>query len=280
MRCLGCVVLAVLGLSGCVSSNTVIKLKPDGSGTVEVTNGMGAETIAQLKAMLAEAQKEMGGGNQPPKDTEFFKEDEAKAKAAEMGEGVTFVSAEKVKTDAMEGLKATYAFTDINKLKLSQRPSKPKGPGPDAPANPNEPKEELAFKLAKLPNGNAQLTVTFPKQDPAKKKEKEGAGEKPPEQEPDPQELEQMKMIFKGMKIGVAVEVQDKLVKTNSAHVDGNKVTLFEMDFAALVDDAAALKSFAKKQPDTLEETKALLKDLKGFKVNLENEVTIEFSGK
>jgi hypothetical protein len=53
------------------------------------------------------------------------------------------------------------------------------------------------------------------------------------------------------------------------------------MDFSELLSNEAMLRQLAAKQAQswTLEEAKALLKDLKGFKVNLDPEVQIEIAG-
>ena len=128
--------------------------------------------------------------------------------------------------------------------------------------------------MVKLPNGNSLLTVVFPKREVQPKPADE------PPAAADPQQLQMMRQVLKGMKIGIAVEVQEKLVKTNSTYAEGNKVTLLEMDLGELLNNEGKFKEFATRQPDSVEETKKLLKDVKGFKVTLEPEITIEFTGK
>jgi hypothetical protein len=191
-----------------------------------------------------------------------------------MGEGVTFVKAEKVKTAEGEGLKSTYAFKDVTKLKLSQKPQGPKAPGQA------QKKEEapMTFVMSKK-GANSVLTITFPKPKGGKASDK-GGGDPSNAPEPPPQQLAQMKKIFKDMKIGLHVEVDGKLVKTNSPYVEGNRVTLMEIDFGKLLGDENKLKEIiglGKNPP--MEEVKAVIKDMKGMKVNLEP-VTIEFAGK
>jgi hypothetical protein len=71
------------------------------------------------------------------------------------------------------------------------------------------------------------------------------------------------------------VDVLGTIVKTNSPHVQGSRVTLLEMDFKELLANEALLAKVG--QPSSIEEAKTLLAGVKGFKVNLDREVTIEF---
>ena len=66
----------------------------------------------------------MGGGEskdaKPKLDpATIFSKEKLAAEAANLGEGVTFVSSEPVTQGEMKGVKAIYAFTDFNKLKVS-----------------------------------------------------------------------------------------------------------------------------------------------------------------
>ena len=76
----------------------------------------------------------------------------------------------------------------------------------------------------------------------------------------------------------MAVEVQGTLVNTNSVHREGEKVTLLEMDFSELLSNETLMQQAAAIKGQNLEEAKELLKGLKGFKINLDPEVMIEFS--
>ncbi len=267
-------VLPVLGLvlvlSGCLWNTTLVKVKTDGSGAVVETTIMRAQAVAMFRQMAA------GFGpadpDAPPKQVELFKESDAKAKAATMGEGVTFVSAEKIKNAEGEGQKATYAFTDISKLRLTQRPEGPKSPGPGLSAGPAGQEDPLTFRTSKLDNGNTLLTIAFPKGKPADA----AGGQAKPKPMP-PQQMAMMKQMLKGMKISIVVEVEGKLVKTSSPYVEGSKVTLLEVDMDALLADEAKFQELATRNPQSPEEMKEVLKGVKGCKFVPEPEVTIEF---
>lgn len=256
-------------LSGCIQVETVVVVAPDGSGTVEITQRVGPETIKMMKEM---AQSFGGGGEQ---NDEMFKEEEMKEAAADMGEGVAFVSSTKVAEDGFEGRKGIYSFTDLNKLRLE---SKPSGPG-----DKNRDAEELSFRFEKQAGGNARVTVLIPQKEAAGADSGEAThpeDAKQAEKEPTAAEMAQAKKMLQGLRFGVAVRVDGTLVKTNSPHVDGNTVTIFEMDFGAVVENAEKLKELQKKEPETLEAMQAILQGIPGIKLPPGPEVTVEFAGK
>ncbi len=267
----------LFGMTGCISSTTVVKVKPDGSGTIVRTTTMNSQMVAQMKQMVAEMAKSMGS-TQSSESGDFFSEKEAIANAAKMGEGVKYVSSEKIKTSEAEGIRATYAFTDVTKLRIDEKPNTPGPPGA-AMATLQSDSGQTAFRFTKLGSGNSLLTVVIPQ----KKEAKEASTAKlnAPEQssaDVPPEQLAQMKEIFKGMKISMAVEVDGRLVKTNGAYVNGPRVTLLEMDFGQLLSDEGKLRAMSKIK--SMEEAREALKDLRGFKIELGPEVTIEFAGK
>lgn len=49
------------------------------------------------------------------------------------------------------------------------------------------------------------------------------------------------------------------------------------MDFSKLLQNEKEFETFAKKEPETVEETKELLKNLPGFKVEMNRKVTVKF---
>ena len=86
-----------------------------------------------------------------------------------------------------------------------------------------------------------------------------------------------MSQMFKGMRIAIAIEVEGAIVETNATHRKGSRVTLMEMDFDKLLENQEKFKLFAESKPETFEETKALMKDLPGIKVEMNPEVQIKF---
>ena len=267
LTCLFLAALAGLGFSGCLQIEQVIKLKPDGSGTVEETLLMSKEAVASMQQMASG----FGGKADAGKGFELLDEKKLKEQAAKMGEGVTFVSAKKIDTEKSEGFAAVYAFADINKLKVDQNPgSAMPGPmGGKSPDGGKSKKEQLLFKFAK--GRPAELTITMPKPD-------EKAAEKKPQMEGmEDMAMQMMGQMFKDMKVTIAVEVVGTIEETNAEYRDGSRVTLMEMDFNKLLSDPAKFKALAKENPKTLQEAKVLLKGLDGVKVEAAPVVKIKF---
>ncbi len=250
-------------------------MKPDGSGTIEQTMTMSAEAIGQLSALSAMSDdknnKKAGGLD------DLFSDADARAAASKLGEGVTFVSSRKIDTADRKGLAAVYAFTDIRKLRVNEV-SMPGGA--DAGAGSMAPKDPpMTFSFQQLPSGNGLLTI----KQPGIEKAIADAGNRsqPAAGQPDAKMaaagLEMARQFLKGLKIDIAVQVP-RVVKTNSPYVAGGTVTLLSMDFDQVLMNPALMDRM--NSAKTLADTKALLKDVKGFKVNLEPSLSIEFAGR
>jgi hypothetical protein len=270
---LAAIVVVAAITSGCINSLTNIKVRPDGSGTIDQTLSMTAEAAKQIAALGAgfgdPSAKKKEGDDLP----DFFSEQSMKDAAGKLGEGVVFVSSKPIKSGDRVGRVATYQFADITKLRIDQKPQTGDDmPGAKAGA------EDVLFKFGKLPAGTSQLTVVFPEPDFTKKKDKDKDADEDDEDEkktPDAAQLEMMKKIFDGLKVSIDVTVLGNIVKTNSPYVQGSTVTLLEMDFSQVMANNEMLSKLG--NPKSLEEAKALLKNVKGFKINLDREVAIEF---
>ncbi len=273
--------ILLAGLAGCVTSDTLIKLNPDGSGLIVQKTLMKTEMIAQLRVMMEGMAGQMAGGSAGTSDLKtpaIFGEKEAQAKAATMGAGVTYVASCKLKTEKMEGIEASYAFRDVTQLRLSEKPEPPSLAGLQGVSSSKS--GETMFRFSRLPNGHSRLTAIFAKSTPAEPAVTESFTVSKESPEVDPEQLEQAKRMFDGLRIGMQIEVQGNLIKTNSPHQEGSTVTLMEMDFSQLLSNEALLSQMAATKGQSFDEAKELLKGLKGFKVNLDPEVTIEFSGR
>jgi len=263
------ITLAAVLSTGCIRSATLIKVKADGSGTVEQTMLV---NLGLMKGMFAGLGGAQGASQQTPGTVN---EADLRRTAERMGEGVTFVSATPLKeTDGFEGSKAIFAFTDVTKLRVDQDPNL-SGSTTGGISTPPKSSNPVTFGFQKA-DGGGTLTVTL------NDKPGSGAGAKPGGQGgPDmdnPQMLDMIKSMFKGFRIGIDIEVAGKILKTNADHVAGSRVTLLEMDLEALLQDEAKLKEVQKVLgPDaSITELKPYLKDVKGLKVN-DPVVTIQF---
>ncbi len=266
IACAGVVVAAFLG-AGCIQSSTLIKVKADGSGTIEQEMLVGSDALNMMAAM---------GGGADERPAEMFDEASLQKTAEKLGEGVRLVSHEPVERNGMKGAHAVFAFDDINALKISETPAFPGAGGDEASAAA----PDFSLKLERR-GSNRVLTISTPEP-------KAGEGEVPdemPDEMPDtpeampPEAMGMMKMMFQNLKVSVALEVDGEIVRTNADHRDGSRVTIVEVDFGELMKDEESLKAIQGKlgsgrMSPELQET---LKSLKGVKVNTENVITIEW---
>jgi hypothetical protein len=253
----------------CIGADILVKVKGDGSGTVEKSLTMNPATLAEMGPSK--------GGKDPTKLTDQellsgpFNPETLKAEAARMGGGVTFVSATPVREKDKLGVKAVFAFKDVNTLKVNQKPMAEGTPGGKA-----SPDDDLKFTLTKQ-GGNSVLRLLSKPMDL-----KSGGPKKPKESPPAGMDqmakgmMDMMKPMLKGLRITIAVEVDGTVVKTNSQYAAGNRVTYLDLDFGALLADEKALKAFGDVE-GSVEQQKAALAKVKGMKVHLEPEMVVEF---
>ena len=84
--------------------------------------------------------------------------------------------------------------------------------------------------------------------------------------------------MFKDMRVAIAVEPVGTLVRTNATHVQGKRVTLFDVAFGELFGDPAGLEKMEKLGNNpSLTEIKTALKGMKGIKINEVDKLEIEF---
>src|SRR5262249_38545813 len=134
---------------------SIVKVNADGSGTVETQTLVTAAALAQMQ-QLAGA---FGGGNGRTVDP--FSEEQMRALATQMGDGVTLVSTRPVKTADAEGREAVYSFPDVTKLRLSESPAPPGGASVRAGGIGvgDSQTQRLTIDFAKTPAGSMLLTL-------------------------------------------------------------------------------------------------------------------------
>ena len=253
------VLAAAMSLTACLNSTTLVKLKPDGSGTVEQT------TLINMAAL-----KGMSGAQSP---APMSNREELERTAAKMGKGVRLLSTEPIKgAGGFEGTKAIFSFDDINQVEISQDPNM----GGDLRAGG---KSESPVKFNFTRNaGSSTLTINIADRPGAKP---ESASAPPPSEMPDltnPMIMGMIKSMFQGFKINIDLEVVGSIVKTNAEYVAGPRITMLEMDMGALLADEAKLKALqGKVSPDaSFSDIKPYLKDIKGIKIDGPS-ISVEF---
>ncbi|MGH9176691.1 MAG: hypothetical protein ACRD1H_20140 [Vicinamibacterales bacterium] len=261
------VVLFATLVSGCINSGTLVKVKPDGSGTIEQTLLVNA---AALKGLMSG----IGGATGEVKDTGgVLNEAEFKRSAERIG--ARPVSLTPLKEGGFEGAKALYAFDDITKIRVDQDPQLA-GSSAGTPSKPPSSKNPIKFAFARQ-GANSVLTITVDEQITAPGS-KPAEGAKPSIEKMDPAMLQMVKTMFQGFKVLIDLEVDGKIIKTNADYVNGSRVTLLELDMATLFENEAALTALQSKVGPgaSIAEVRPYLKDIKGVKINDPN-LTIEF---
>jgi hypothetical protein len=249
------VVCLAVTLTGCINSSTLVKVKPDGSGTIEQILLVNAQALKGLMGGMGGGQVKQGAS------PGVFSQADFERTAQRMG--VKPVSLTPMKENGFEGSKAIFAFDDITKVRVDQDPQM------GSMANSSTPKESpIHFTFARQ-GGSSVLTVMFD--------EKKAAGatkdmqQKAPSIESiDPQMMQMVKTMFEGFKVAVNLEVEGQIVKTNADYVNGSRVTLLEIEMAGLFEDQEKLKALQSKigPGATISEIKPYLKDVKGVKIN------------
>lgn len=253
-------------LTGCINSTTLIKVKADGSGTVEQTTLM---NVAAMKSMMPG----MKTSGQAPNVVNTA---DLERTAARMGKGVRLLSAEPAKNaDGFEGVKAIFEFDDINQIQVSQDPNMGGGNSDARLATEPTKDDPVKFKLTRT-GDTSVLTINFTDKPGGAIDKPSQAGDMP--DLTNPMIMGMIKSMMQGFKINIGLEVLGAIVKTNAEYVDGPRITLLEMDLEALLADEAKFKALqGKLGPDaSLSEVKPYLKDIKGIKIDGPS-ISVEF---
>lgn len=259
--------LAALVLPGCFQSETTVHLNKDGSGTLVEESRLGAQMLAMVEQMAS-----LGGDNakeDPLK--QMFSEDKAKARAAELGEGVTFEKMEKVDADGAKGSRVTYRFKDINTLKVSTDDSmKNMSPGGGAAGSVAKKSVPITFAYA-----DGKLKITMPDaKAPAAPEAPAGEGAVQPDLN-NPQAEEMMKQMFADMKMSLKLVIEPGIAETNATHKEGNTITLMDIEMGKLLENPETLKQLGKVDQKDPSAAMNALKSLKGVKVETQKELTV-----
>jgi hypothetical protein len=255
-------VSGAIATSACFQMTTVLKVNGDGSGTINHRMVYTKAALAQLKSFAA-----LGGGRGGSPDP--LSEQQARDMTASIGPGVTYTSSELITTPLGQGREAVYAFTDVSQLRISTQPAAPGGIAIKTQGFSTQPSasESITFTMTHDPGGNAVLHIHVP--------------------EPNyldffgsPQAAGQIGMIktmLAGARVLLAAEPSGALVRTSSPFVDGGRVTLLDIDLDTVLADDTLLpriQAVAAAPADA----KAVLMSAKGLKINLDPEITIEFT--
>jgi hypothetical protein len=170
-----------------------------------------------------------------------------------------------------QGRDTIYAFSDITQLRISEQPPVPGGVSLRAQGL-NTDSQPITFAVTRQPDGNVLLRIMVPR--PSVLPIPTGANGDP--MPPTLEQIEMVKQVLAGARLTVAVEPEGRLVQSSSAFVDGNRVTLIDVD----IDKAASDPDLVTKlqSPRTFEEAKAAINSIPGFRITLDPEISITFT--
>jgi hypothetical protein len=250
-----------------LTSTTVVTIKPDGSGTIVQENGLSPQAMGMMKSMAASQGAQTGGS------PEIFGEAQARKTADSMG--VRFVSGEPIKTAQFEGYRANFAFDDVRKIQMKLNED-PTGGALGSAGSSSTPPFGFTFERNAA---SSLLTITLP-QDKLPGGGPLGAmGGKIPKSDAagadaaqTAQMLSMMKVMMQGLFVDVSLNVDGRIVKTNAPHIEGNRLTLLQLDFDKLLADETAFQKL-----QSASDLKSL-GGIAGLKVVTEPKLTVEIA--
>ena len=255
--------LGALMTSACFQMTTVLKVNGDGSGTINHQMVYTKAALAQLKQFAAFGGRGGSGSADP------LSEQQAKDMTASIGPGVTYLSSELVTTPLGQGRDAIYAFTDVGTLRISTQPAAPGGLAIKTQGFNTQPaaSESITFTMTHEAGGNAVLHIHVPEPNYLDFFGKpDAAGQ-----------IGMVKTMLAGARVLLAAEPAGTLVRTSSPFVSGQRVTLLDIDLDEVLKDETLLPRI-QAVAATPAEAKAVLLHAKGLKINLDPEITIEFT--
>ncbi len=272
-KALGVLLLGIVALAvaGCMEIETVVRVNPDGSGTITERIVMSNEIVEMMKGMAPEGQS-----------AELFNEQELRDAAPGYGEGVSYVSAENVESEFGSGYEVRYAFADVNRIRVGQDPGD-KMPG-DETMEGEETADEGDFTTFTMrPGSPAELVIHWPVDEDETGSltatETASTSETSAEQTTEQQEaaMEMMKMAFQDMRMSLHVEVAGQVVDSNATHLDGNRVTLVDIAFAEFLESEEVMQAMASNDDQSVADMKEMMALIPGLKMEIEPEVSVLF---
>jgi hypothetical protein len=86
-----------------------------------------------------------------------------------------------------------------------------------------------------------------------------------------------MKFFLKDLSFSLIVDINGEIVETNADYIQNSQITLFNLNFAELLDNQQKLEELKKINPNNLKELKELMKDIPGIKIETNDPVVIKF---
>ena len=264
------ILFVTIFLTGCIDVQYKMYLEADGSGKIVETVYMNSAMVQMIKGFMV-----MGDDSTKQEKFSLLDEVELRNEAIELGEGVKYISGEELKDNGREGYRAIYEFEDVNKIKMDQDVSD-KAPSMGG-ENEETPEDDITFKFTK--GSPATLIIYMPQEEETEAAETTDEPEVQEEfaEDEESEWTEETKTMMKDFRISIQVEVDGNLVETNATYVDGSTITIMEMSFAELLKDPEQFKKLKSLDEASYEESKELLKDIPGIKIETNEKIEVIF---
>lgn len=228
MRLAALAATALLALSGCFQSDLVVRVEPDGSGTLEQTIHIAQATLDTIA--------QFGDSSAVLAFEELFDEDSLRAQAARYGEGVRFVSATPTEGDGLGG-RVVYAFADVARLRVPISNEDALGGEAMAAEGPEEP-DYITFEFDP---STSLLSVHMPHE---RVPSEPVAPLSPAAADSVRMEIGRVAMMAQMLGdtgIRIALEAPGGIVQTDARFRSGHRVTLLDLSITGLLADTDLL---------------------------------------
>lgn len=277
--------LAAVLLSACFEYEQVVTVGADGSGSIRESSFIKGPAAAMMRSMDEQEKSEDGSLEV---STGVDTEQTARDRAGSFGEGVRFVSWERISEDEREGTIAVYEFDDVTALRLGTGPPDMEEPGAMESEDEVEGEgdtEGIGFRFER--QGAKRVLVAafdFEGQDePEEASEATSEGE-----EGDPMGemmddmaqgmTEMMKPMLEGMRMRTVVEIDGEVLESDAPVDEGSRVVLMDMDFDTLMADEEGEAKFNALGADpSMGEVREALAGMPGITFPATDEVRIVF---
>lgn len=268
---LGVVLLASVAAAGCLSSSTIVKVRADGSGTVEVTAMLRNAALIELFA-FADGGKP---GRQQPRVEDWLPDSDTHASTSRIGDDVRLHTTLTIQNEHAIGRTNTYEFSDVRALALEALPLLPGSYGV-AEGLAVHGEHRFTFDLVEQADGHRLLIVRLPEA----RFEYSGVETLGRRMErADPAEDALLRSALAGANLEIAIETELPIVRVNTLHREGQRVTLLAIDAERLM-LSEETPSRLLLRPGSLDELRLRLHDLPGVTVALDREIRIELASK
>jgi hypothetical protein len=268
MRALLVLLTASLAATGCFSSVTLVKVRPNGSGTIELTTTLRKAALVKIDEMMPiEARPKVH------RLEDWLPEQMARDASSNMGGNVRFLSTQAVDTADVLGRVTTYAFDDVRQLTLEIIPLFPLNAagGGNATFVGNS---RFSFDLFDESDRRV-LMARFPDA------RIEHADADVPLQvdRHDPQQEALVRTFISGGRLELTIEPEQAIVETNTPHRSGQRVTLLGIDAERLFLDPKSPDRI-RLRPASIDELRYQLHDAEGVTVGLDRDIRIELAAR